>query len=140
MLSSSSKIMRMEYLYLKVYHVYFQITSEMDEFIGNRCQHFVRALPVPMECTDFVGASPQRQALDFLISQGWIMRNPGYGHPSRPEYVVTKTGAELAARCEYTLQALKDFSLEQVGLNRWTLPILFQLSKGPARFGELRKS
>jgi len=83
---------------------------------------------------------PMRQALDFLILKGWVMRNPGYGHPSRPEYVLTDSGALLADRCDATLQALNRLGVEQIGLNRWSLPILCQLTFGPARFSELQRS
>ena len=81
---------------------------------------------------------PMRQALDFLILKGWVMRNPGYGHPSRPEYVLTDSGTLLADRCDATLQALNQLGVEQIGLNRWTMPVLFQLAAGPSKFSELR--
>jgi DNA-binding HxlR family transcriptional regulator len=53
--------------------------------------------------------------------------------------VLTETGALLAVRCASTVQTLHDLGVEQIGLNRWTMPILYQLSRGPEKFGEMRK-
>ena len=30
-----------------------------------------------------------RRALDALIALGYVRRNEGYGHPLRPEYLIT---------------------------------------------------
>ena len=31
-------------------------------------------------------------SLTQLIEAGWLQRNPGHGHPLRPEYVLTDAG------------------------------------------------
>ena len=81
---------------------------------------------------------PLRASLDALLGCGWLMRNPGYGHPSRPEYLVTEQGAYLAERCEATILRLQAMHAMQVGLNRWTIPTLFVLAQRPLRFTDLR--
>ena len=33
------------------------------------------------------------RTLSYLREQGWVMPNPGHGHPLRPEYILTESGA-----------------------------------------------
>jgi len=80
-----------------------------------------------------VGSDSLRRALDSLISLGLVARNPGYGHPLRPEYVLTTEGTLVAERCAKLLAAGDD----DVLLRKWSLPVLAAL-QGPARFSELR--
>ena len=49
-----------------------------------------------------LGSNPaaMRTTLDDLLELGWIRRNPGYGHPMRPEYLLTAHGERIAARRE----------------------------------------
>ena len=63
------------------------------------------------------------------------LRNPGYGHPLRPEYLLTERGEDVAARC-VRLLALLDGNAD-VALKKWSLPVLAALEH-PARFSELR--
>jgi DNA-binding HxlR family transcriptional regulator len=85
-----------------------------------------------------VSDGPLRQTLDHLTAQGWVQRNPGYGHPSRPEYILTDDARPLADRCDLTLQVLGEVDAARVGLNRWTVTILYRLATGATRFGDLR--
>jgi DNA-binding HxlR family transcriptional regulator len=39
------------------------------------------------------------RTLAQAIESGWVARNPGYGHPLRPEYVLTPRGEAVAAAC-----------------------------------------
>ncbi|HEX8875677.1 MAG TPA: winged helix-turn-helix transcriptional regulator [Phycisphaerales bacterium] len=83
-------------------------------------------------------ASPTavRQSLDHLITLGWAMRNPGYGHPLRPEYVLTETGQRLAPSCLTLDDAIARLRLQEVAFRRWSLPALHVIAAGdqPARF------
>ena len=81
-----------------------------------------------------------RQSLDWLIENEWATRNPGYGHPSRPEYILTEAGQPLAARCDATVCTLSELGALQIGLNKWTLPVLHQIASGATRFAELRRA
>ena len=80
-----------------------------------------------------------RQTLDALIEAGLVMRNPGYGHPLRPEYVLTVRGRRIAAISSALLDALREAGVEQVGLRKWSVPILAALSS-ERRYGELRRA
>jgi DNA-binding HxlR family transcriptional regulator len=86
-----------------------------------------------------VGASPQslRRALDALIERGLVMPNPGYGHPSRPEYVLTDAGRRIGPAAEAVFLALEHADVRDVGLRRWSLPVLTALGGG-RRFSELK--
>ena len=81
-----------------------------------------------------VGRESLRRTLDSLLDLGLVARNPGYGHPLRPEYVLTARGRQVAERCSKLLAAAAD---EDVLLRKWTMPVLAALT-GPARFSELR--
>src|SRR3954467_4738348 len=43
-----------------------------------------------------VGRESLRRALDALLELGLVRRNEGYGHPLRPEYLLTRAGLEAA--------------------------------------------
>lgn len=80
-----------------------------------------------------VGSDSLRRALDSLLALGLVARNPGYGHPLRPEYVLTAEGTRVAQRCAKLLSESED----DVLLRKWSLPVLAAL-QDPARFSELR--
>ena len=82
-----------------------------------------------------VGRESLRRTLDALIALGLVARNPGYGHPLRPEYVLTRAGADVAARCARLLDAVGDE--REVALRKWSLPVLLAL-RNARRFSELR--
>ena len=82
-----------------------------------------------------VGRESLRRALDALLELELVRRNPGYGHPLRPEYVVTDAGRHAARMCAAVLAA-GDADLL---LRKWSVPTLARLD-GPRRFSELRSA
>jgi DNA-binding HxlR family transcriptional regulator len=80
-----------------------------------------------------VGHDSLRRALDGLLELGYARRNPGYGHPLRPEYLVTPAGRRAGATCARILAAGE----HELLLRKWSVPTLAQLG-GPRRFSELR--
>lgn len=84
-----------------------------------------------------VGRTSLRRTLDALIELGLVRRNPGYGHPLRPEYLLSPAGEVAAARCERLLAAVE--GKRDVVLRKWSLPVLVALGK-QARFSELREA
>ena len=83
-----------------------------------------------------VGRDSLRRTLTALIELGLVARNPGYGHPLRPEYVLTRRGDDVAARCARLLDALGD--ARDVALRKWSLPVLLAL-RNASRFSDLRE-
>jgi DNA-binding HxlR family transcriptional regulator len=74
-----------------------------------------------------------RRALDGLTELGYVRRNEGYGHPLRPEYLITDDGrvaAGLAARVSAS-------RARDTLLRKWSVPVLASLTE-PLRFSELR--
>ena len=80
-----------------------------------------------------------RRTLAALIDSGLVGRNPGYGHPLRPEYVLTSSGERIAAACRPLVDRLRTGGLEDVALKKWSMPVVFALGEGPMRFSELRE-
>lgn len=80
-----------------------------------------------------------RQTLAALIEAGLVMRNPGYGHPLRPEYVLTARGRRVAPACADVVATLQRLGFEVGGLKKWSIPVLLELAR-ERRFAELRES
>jgi len=84
-----------------------------------------------------VGRESMKRTLTALVEMGLVMRNPGYGHPMRPEYVLTKRGARLAPACAKLWKSIKKLDVEAVALKKWALPALGALGSSGERFGEV---
>ena len=85
-----------------------------------------------------------RSALAASLAQlqeaGWVRRNPGHGHPLRPEYVLTRAGEPVAAFAARIMVQRERLGLEPAQLPRWSLPIVGRLGRERARFSALRTS
>jgi len=79
-----------------------------------------------------------RRTLDALIEQGWVRRNPGYGHPMRPEYVLTPRGMNLARAAEGVMSVLLEMDVSKAALRKWSLPVTLTLGASKAHFGEIQ--
>jgi DNA-binding HxlR family transcriptional regulator len=79
-----------------------------------------------------VGRESLRRALDALIQLGYAQRNPGYGHPLRPEYRITAPGRAASVVIASAVVA----SSPPVLLRKWSVPVLAQLDR-ERRFSEL---
>jgi DNA-binding HxlR family transcriptional regulator len=76
-------------------------------------------------------------ALDQLLRKGWLVRNPGHGHPLRPEYVLTEAGRPVAAWCERVMEERRRLGLDKAQLGRWSLPLVGRLDRRWKRFSAL---
>ena len=77
------------------------------------------------------------QSIDHLISIGLLERNPGYGHPLRPEFRLTvlgKSAAELAGRIKH----LSGDENQDLLRRSWTIPVLTVLHR-PSQFTEIKR-
>lgn len=77
------------------------------------------------------------RCLAHLRGHGWVMPNPGHGHPLRPEYLLTPAGAAIGPACERIMAERIRLGLEPRQLPRWGLPLVAGLGAGWARFGDL---
>jgi DNA-binding HxlR family transcriptional regulator len=79
-----------------------------------------------------VGHDSLRRAIDTLIQLEFAERNPGYGHPLRPEYRITAAGRAASAAIASAVGAASP----PVLLRKWSMPVLAQLDR-ERRFSEL---
>ena len=63
------------------------------------------------------------QSMDHLISMGLLERNPGYGHPLRPEFRLTQLGVTAAAIAN-KIQNVSTDEDQDLLRRSWTLPVL----------------
>jgi DNA-binding HxlR family transcriptional regulator len=75
--------------------------------------------------------------LGQLLGKGWLMRNPGHGHPLRPEYVLAEAGRPVGAWCERVVEERRHLGLDGHALGRWTLPLVGRLDRRWERFSWL---
>jgi len=106
------------------------VLAEIHRTSGSRFTALVHRLGVSRDSL--------RRTLGWLIEAGWVMRNPGYGHPLRPEYILTPDGARIAPWCGRLMRALGALEAEDAALRKWSLPVAFALRGKPRRFSELR--
>ena len=106
------------------------VIAELHRQRGSRFVTLAYALGISRESL--------RRTLEALVDAGHVVRNPGHGHSLRPEYVLTADGRRLAPACVELVDALRRRGLDELGLRKWSLPILFALRTRRLRFGELR--
>lgn len=85
------------------------------------------------------GRTAFAQSLAHLQDLKLVMRNPGHGHPLRPEYRLTARGdvyAAIAARIEAAVPAKDEAALLR---KAWTVPILAVAPK-PTTFSHIRRT
>jgi DNA-binding HxlR family transcriptional regulator len=79
-----------------------------------------------------VGRESLRRTLTAVIEGGLAARNPGYGHPLRPEYVLTQRGNRVAMVCADLVALLRELDVERPAARKWSLPVVLALG-GPGR-------
>ena len=86
-----------------------------------------------------VSRSALSSALATLQKEGWLARNPGHGHPLRPEYVLTQSGRVVAGWCEQLMEQRHKLGLEPDDFPRWSLPLVIQMDGDWTRFSVLKE-
>ncbi len=76
-------------------------------------------------------------ALDALLDMGLLIRNPGYGHPLRPEYILTGAGAGLATQCRRFHAAVLGYGHARTVYRKWSMPVLRSVAAGGDRFNAI---
>ena len=77
-----------------------------------------------------------KRALDAAIELGLVERNPGYGHPLRPEYLLAKHGLRIAAACRVVVDTAGAARADLIG-RKWSLPVLAAVADGAGRYSEI---
>jgi DNA-binding HxlR family transcriptional regulator len=78
------------------------------------------------------------QSMDHLIKIGLLERNPGHGHPLRPEFRLTAEGVRAAAMAN-KIQTVAGDEDQDLLRRSWTLPVLTAIEK-PSRFNEIKRN
>lgn len=78
------------------------------------------------------------RCLQHLKDCGWVIPNPGHGHPLRPEYLLSEAGLAVGAACERIAGARERLGLAAADLPRWGLPVVAGLGGDWTRFGMLQ--
>ena len=79
------------------------------------------------------------RTLDAAAAIGWIRRNPGHGHPLRPEYILTEAGTAAATRAATIAGAQQAIGLPPGAATRWGLPLVAGIGTGHDRFNALSR-
>ncbi|KIC19015.1 winged helix-turn-helix transcriptional regulator [Leisingera sp. ANG-DT] len=118
---------------------FVNITSKAWALPILSCLHSgVAGRQAPLLAATGAGRTAFAQSMDHLIEIGLIERNPGYGHPLRPEFRLTQLGIAAAA----IAHKIRDVSAEedqQLLRRSWTLPILTSLHT-PSHFSEIKRN
>jgi DNA-binding HxlR family transcriptional regulator len=93
-----------------------------------------------VELLNRLGASRDTlsETLADLMDKGVVMRNPGYGHPLRPEYILTPIGERVGAACVGVVTIVLAAETMDVALKKWPMIVLIALGRGGTRFNELK--
>jgi len=87
-----------------------------------------------------VGRAPLSASLSHLIELNLAMKNPGYGHPMRPEYLLTPTGEAIGEQCLSLVGLLRKRDETDLAFRKWTLPLVAAIGEDTRRFNEVRGS
>ncbi|OKL42751.1 transcriptional regulator [Pseudovibrio exalbescens] len=78
------------------------------------------------------------QSMEHLIELGLIERNPGHGHPLRPEFRLTQLGGAVAA-IAHKIHSVSTEEDRWLLRRSWTVPVLTSLHT-PRHFSEIRRN
>lgn len=85
-----------------------------------------------------VGRASLSASLRDLIELGFVMKNPGHGHPMRPEYILTEAGKRIGDDCLRLRHLLRRRDEEDVAYRKWTLPLVAAIGEDTRRFNEVQ--
>lgn len=77
------------------------------------------------------------RTLEHLKTLDLAIKNPGYGHPLRPEYVLTPVGQLIGSNTITLLEHITHLGMTDVALKKWSLPVLLGVHHGLDRFTDL---
>ena len=78
------------------------------------------------------------RTLRALVTAGLVVKNPGYGHPLRPEYILAPRGKGAGALAALLVRALRGRS--DALYKKWSLPTLAVLSAEVTSFNAIKRA
>jgi DNA-binding HxlR family transcriptional regulator len=85
-----------------------------------------------------IGRDSLARTLEALVAASLVRRNPGYGHPMRPEYLLSSKGSEIAPFCLQLVEKLERLGISDLAFNKWSLPVVHATATAGGRFNALR--
>ncbi|NOX41426.1 MAG: transcriptional regulator [Alphaproteobacteria bacterium] len=83
------------------------------------------------------GRTALAHSLGHLVDLGLLEKNPGHGHPLRPEFRLTPEGEEAAKIADRIERAVPKSSDRALLRRSWTVPVL-AVSQEPRYFTQIR--
>ena len=102
-----------------------------------RLDQGVPARQAPLLAATTAGRTGFGASLQHLVELGLLERNPGHGHPLRPEYRLTPLGREAARTARRIVIAVPDDRQSALLRRSWTVPVV-ALTQAPQRFSQIR--
>lgn len=99
----------------------------------------VAARQAPLLAACGAGRTAFGQSLAHLTALGLLERNPGHGHPLRPEFRLTALGERIAGLAHDVLQIARQDGDPALLRRVWTLPVL-AVAQEPLRFGDFKQN
>ena len=87
-----------------------------------------------------ISRSVLTSTLSKLIEQKLAIRNPGHGHPLRPEYLLTDRGLRFGPFCKDMMTCFMEQKGYRLIQSKWALQIIHLCSGGEIRFSELKSA
>jgi DNA-binding HxlR family transcriptional regulator len=84
-----------------------------------------------------VGRGSLQRTLAALVDAGLMRRNAGYGHPLRPEYMLTDAGKKAALAAAPLMSRMDELGISELTLKKWSLPVAQALFTTDGRFNKL---
>ncbi|MEL6339670.1 MAG: winged helix-turn-helix transcriptional regulator [Myxococcota bacterium] len=85
-----------------------------------------------------VSRSSLQRTLQALIALGLVRKNEGYGHPLRPEYLLTEAGRDVGGAARRMMEDLSGQPSVDVALRKWSIPLVRALAEGARSFNVLQ--
>jgi DNA-binding HxlR family transcriptional regulator len=108
------------------------LLADLAEHKGGRFVELLNRLDIARESLT--------RTLEGALALGWVRRNPGHGHPLRPEYILTVEGERIAVSAAQIEAAQRRIGIGPVHLTRWSLPIVRTIADGRQRFNEIARA
>lgn len=92
----------------------------------------------PLAAAAGCGRTSMSASVEHLVGLGLLEKNPGYGHPLRPEYRLTSRGqavAEWALELESIIKSDREKALLR---NKWSLPLISCIPD-EVRYSDIRR-
>lgn len=105
------------------------VLAELHRRDGSRLAPLANGLGVPRDTLT--------RTFEALIELGLAARNPGHGHPLRPEYVLSGAGRRAGPPALELATAARELGMLDLAGRKWSLPALAALDDGAGRFGTL---